>query len=146
MFKLWNIKKANDEIKNLSMVIEDLKNHNEQLTKEVGSLKQIQATYSLGSQDWSQEKEALIAKSTEAMNAINLQHQESYKNMELKYANQISELVKTVTEEKESASIKAANLVTSIGLEPETVVVTKHDLVNSRNLKNGNRFKFTVRN
>ena len=117
MFKFLNIVKANSRITELETQNEDLKKLNEDLTKDVESLKQREATYSLATQDWATEKEALIEGHEEAIKALTEKHQQELENLRL-----------TVKSEQASASVKAAEIVASLGVEPEAVKVKESEL------------------
>lgn len=131
MFKFFNVLKANTEINNLNAQVTDLVAHNEQLKKEVEDLKQREATYSLGSQDWATEKENLIKGHEEALQAL-----------EEKHNKEINDFKNTVKEEHTSAVQKASEIVASLGVEPETVKLTKEDLVG----KSEKKSRFTITN
>lgn len=116
--KIFNIAKANQEIESLTTKVEDLTGLNEQLSKEIESLKQIQASVSLGAQDWVAEKEALVKG-----------HEEAIKDIDAKHTLAISNLEKTVADVKASAGKQAADIVASLGVEPEAVKVSNEEIL-----------------
>lgn len=115
--KIFNILRANEEVKNLTEQVSDLTKLNEQLTKEVELLKQREAAYTIGVQDWASEKENLIKGNEQAISEL-----------KAKYEKEIEDLKNTVKEEQASVSAKAASLVASIGLEPDTVKVSPNEI------------------
>lgn len=116
---IFNVLKANTLCKELSTKLEDADAQIKQLTESVESYKQKEAAFSLGSQDWMTEKENLISGHAEAIKALQDNLEKSVKE-----ANN-----KTVEAETKTAA-KAAELVASLGVEPETVKKSSDELLN----------------
>jgi len=114
---ILNILKANAEIKTLTENNDELTGLNEQLKNENAELKKREATVSQGSHDFAAERENLVKG-----------HEEAMKELTEKFTKQISDLEATKKEAQESAGKKAADIVASLGVEPETVKVVKDDL------------------
>jgi len=129
MFKFFNIIKANDEIAALTTKVDELVKHNEQLQELVDGNKQKEAAFALSAQDWATEKETLINSFEEEKKALIEGH-----------AKAIEDLQNTVKEAQTSAGKQAADIVASLGVEPETVKLTKDDLVS----KSENKSRFTI--
>lgn len=112
MLKIFNILKANEEVKNLTAQVEQLTADNKNLLDAVETYKQKEAAFGLGSQEWASEKETLIKSNEEAL-----------KVQKDEYEKTIAKLQEDINKANASASEKAKNIVASIGVEPETVKV-----------------------
>lgn len=115
-----NILKANEEITTLTAKNDELTQYNEQLKTENETLKQNAATFSLGAQDWAAEKENLVKG-----------HEQALAEMQTTYAKQITDLETKAKDAKETAGKQAADIVASLGVEPEAVKPIKDNLVMS---------------
>lgn len=110
MLKIFNILQANKQVSELTVQVSDLTAQVDQLTKENATLKEQAAVFSLGSQDWAAEKETLIKS-----------HEEAIKALEEKYNKDTGELAEVIQETKTEVAQQAAQIVASIGIEPETI-------------------------
>lgn len=129
MLKFLNIIKANSEIKDLTEANDELEGMIAQLKDENAILKQQVAAMSNGAHEWSADKEALVKAHEDAIKALQEEH-----------AKKISDLENAVKEATGSAGKQAAEIVASLGVEPETVKVAPETGVTT----NG-RFKFISR-
>lgn len=115
-----NVLKANARITELTATNDEQAALIEQLKSENETLKQNAAAFTMGSQDWASEKEALVKG-----------HEEALATLQAEHAKALVKFETTVKETTDSAATKAAEIVASIGLEPETVKAAKDDLVAS---------------
>ncbi len=110
---IFNIIKANKEIKDLQEQINQLESDNNKLLESVKTHEQREATYALGSQDWASEKEKLVS-----------EHEESIKKMKEDYESQLKNLSEKLEKADKTAAEKAAQIVSAIGIEPETIKIS----------------------
>lgn len=130
--KFLNIFTANKQVDTLEAQVADLTKQLEQLTKEAATVKEREAALVLATQDWAAEKELLIKGHEDAIKAL----------METN-TKQTQDLEKTAKEADKTSGAKAAEIVASLGVEPEAVKLTKEDLVGKE--KPYQRFTVTVK-
>lgn len=124
MLKIFNIIKANSKIAELENQLVEIQKEisglladNTNLLETVESFKQKEAAFSLGSQEWSVEKDTLIKSHSDAIEALKAD-----------YDKKIKDLESTVQEKSGEANKIAASIISSIGVSPETVKSGKSDL------------------
>lgn len=134
-----NIFKTLNEVKDLQAEKKSLLERLERTEKELNEAQDVIGDFMVEQKTFDTKIAEVEAKSAAKIEEIKKEYEAKLAELQASTSVQINNLEKTVKEEQESAVQKAAEIVASIGVEPDAVKVTTDDVV----CKTGKKSRFS---